>query len=118
MIKVYGAPEICITCRNFKAIELSRKLIVEDINIIESTANLKAFLKIRESAPCFDEVRANNKIGIPCFEREDGTVTCDMNEALEWMGQPPVKEEEIVEKEVNDCPDCGNIMLHRLNNKQ
>lgn len=113
MIKVYGAPQICITCRNFKAIAQSRKLIVEDINIIENTTNLKAFLKIRETASCFDEIRANNKIGIPCFEKEDGTVTCDMNVALAWMGQPPVKEEEIVEKEEIDCPDCNNILLHK-----
>lgn len=117
MIKVYGAPQICVTCRNFRAIAKARKLIVEDINIIENTANLKAFLKIRESAPCFDEIRANNKIGIPCFEKEDGTITCDMNVALKWMGQPPVKEEEIIEKEENECLDCGNLLFHKQNQK-
>ena len=117
MIKVYGAPKICITCRNFKHIIESRKLILEEIDIIENTANLKAFLNLREGNKTFNECRANNKIGIPCFVREDGTVTVDMDEALSWMGQPPVSEDEIVEKEVTDCPDCGNILLHKLNKK-
>ena len=31
------------------------------------------------------------------FVREDGRKTFDIDEALSWIGQPPVREEEIVE---------------------
>ena len=37
--------------------------------------NLKAFLKIRDNSPVFDDVRMNGYVGIPCFVMEDGAVT-------------------------------------------
>ncbi|MDO4197846.1 MAG: glutaredoxin [Erysipelotrichaceae bacterium] len=113
MIKVYGSPKICKSCRNLKHIIETRKLIMEEIDIIENTSNMRAFLQIRDNSSAFDDVRKNGRIGIPCFVKEDGTVTVDMNEALSWMNEPPVKEDEIVEKEEVVCEDCENIMLHR-----
>ena len=52
-MKVYGT-DICIDCRNYKAIQKSRGFEAE----------------LRK--------------------------TCDINEALGWIGQPPVKDEEIL----------------------
>lgn len=37
-----------------------------------------------------------NGLGIPFFVNEDGRKTCDINKALGWIGQSPVKDEEIL----------------------
>lgn len=96
-MKVYGA-EICSDCRNYKAIQKKRGFEAEYVDITESVPNLREFLAIRDSDPVFDEVRKHFGIGIPLFVREDGAKTFDINEALAWIGEAPVKEEEIVEK--------------------
>ena len=96
MMKVYGT-EICIDCRNYKAIQESRGFEAEYIDITENTANMKEFLAIRDQDPLFEQVRARHGIGIPLFVREDGVKTFDINEAFAWIGQPPVEDEEIVE---------------------
>ena len=96
-MKVYGA-EICIDCRNYKAIEKNRGFSAEYIDITYDTKNLKEFLAIRDTDPVFEEVRARHGIGIPLFVREDGAKTFDINEAFAWIGQEPVRDEEIIEK--------------------
>lgn len=100
-MKVYGA-EICIDCRNYKAIQKARGFEAEYIEITEDTTKLKEFLQIRDTEPIFDEVRARSGIGIPLFVNEDGTKTFNIDEALAWIGQEPVKDEEIVEHH-NSC---------------
>ena len=101
-MKVYGA-DICISCRNYKAIQKSRGFDAEYIDITENTTNLKEFLSIRDTEPLFESVKEEHRIGIPLFVREDGKKTLDINEALSWIGQEAVKEDEIVEKTVS----CG-----------
>ena len=96
-MKVYGT-EICIDCRNYKAIQENRGFEAEYIDITENTANMKEFLAIRDQDPLFKEVRERHGIGIPLFVREDGVKTFDINEAFAWIGQAPVEEDEIVEK--------------------
>ena len=103
-MKVYGA-EICIDCRNYKAIQENRGFEAEYIDITESTANLKEFLKLRDTEEIFAEVRERGGIGIPLFVREDGTMTFEINEAMEWIGQAPVEDDEIVEH----GPACGEF---------
>lgn len=102
-MKVYGA-DICISCRNYKAIQKSRGFNAEFIDITESTANLKEFLAIRDTDSMFESVKAENRIGIPLFVNENDEKTFDINEALSWIGQEKVKEDEIVEKSFT----CGN----------
>ena len=97
MIKVYGA-EICVDCRNFKAIQKNRGFEVEYIDMTENTKNMREFLAIRDSDPIFDEVKQRGGIGIPLFVREDGQKTFDLNEAMSWINQPAVEDHEIVEK--------------------
>ena len=96
-MKVYGA-EICIDCRNYKAIQKARGFEAEYIDITANTANLREFLKIRDNDPVFATVRENSGIGIPLFVREDGTKTFYFDEAFSWIGQEPVTDEEIVER--------------------
>ena len=95
-MKVYGT-HICIDCRNYQAIQASRGFEAEFIDITADTANLKEFLALRDHDPVFAPVREHGGIGIPLFVREDGRKTFDIDEALSWIGQPPVREEEIVE---------------------
>ena len=103
MILFYGS-KICIDCRNTLAILKARKL--EDqfrfIDMTANTDNMKAFLTLRDREAAFAPAREGENgrsfIGIPAFVKEDGKVTLDLDEALDWLGQPPVREEEIVEK--------------------
>jgi len=99
MMKVYGS-EICIDCREFKAIMAERGFEVEYIDMTENTANLRAFLKLRDSEKAFEPVKQRGGIGIPAFVREDGEVTLDLNTALSWIGQEPV------EMEKPGCASC------------
>lgn len=95
-MKVYGT-QICIDCRNYKAIQKARGFEAEYIEITEDTAKLKEFLQLRDTSPLFEDIRARGGIGIPLFVDDDGEMTFDINEAFSWIGQPPVREEEIVE---------------------
>lgn len=95
-MKVYGS-DICIDCRNYKALALSRGLEAEYVDITESTCNLREFLHIRDTQPLFDEVRSRGGIGIPLFVQEDGAMTLDLNEALGWLGQEPAQAWELPE---------------------
>lgn len=97
-MKVYGT-DICIDCRNLKAVLASRKINMEFIDITKNTANMKAFFAIRDHAEEFEDIRnkEGGAIGIPCFVSEEGKITLDINEAFSWIGQPPVKEKEMFE---------------------
>ena len=101
-MKVYGA-DICIDCRNYKAVQKSRGFAAEYIDITENTANLREFLHLRDSEAMFAPVKEHGGIGIPLFVREDGEKTFDLNEALAWLGQSAVREDELPEK----YPVCG-----------
>lgn len=91
-MKVFGS-DICGDCREFRALMNARGFEAEYVDITENVANLKAFLKLRDSDAAFDPVRERGSIGIPAFVREDGVTTLDVNTALEWIGQPPIEED-------------------------
>lgn len=93
-MKVYGA-QICIDCRNYKAIQEKRGFDAEYIEITEDTGKLKEFLRMRDNDEIFAPVRERGGIGIPLFVNEDGRKTFDINEAFSWIGQDPVREDEI-----------------------
>ena len=73
MLKVYGmkiCPDTVECCE-----ALTRAGVeYEFLDFAEKTANLKAFLKLRDSSPLFDSVRQEGGIGIPCIQREDGSI--------------------------------------------
>ena len=94
MMKVYGA-DICIDCRNLKHIMKTRGLELDYRDIIADTLTLREFLSIRDHNEAFNECKARGGIGIPCFVDGD-RVTLDIDEAFAWIGQPPVREDELV----------------------
>lgn len=96
-MKVYGTP-LCIHCRNFLAVCKNRNVDIDFTNITESTKTLKEYLVIRDTHPAFADTRGREKIGIPFFVEGD-KITFDMDEGLSWIGQPPIRFEEILEKE-------------------
>lgn len=65
--------------------------------ITADTRTLREFLAIRDHSPAFDRCKERGGIGIPCFV-EGEKVTLDMDEAFSWIGQPQVRDEEIVER--------------------
>lgn len=96
-MKVYYAP-ICIHCRNFMHLVKLRGLEdrVEAVNIIESTANMKEFLRLRDTSDLYIPVRQEGRIGIPCFVVGEDVIL-DVNEALARIGEGLVQESEILE---------------------
>ena len=79
MIKIYGM-ETCPDCTILKTqIEGNDKYEVIDIG--QNVRHLKAFLKLRDNNPIFDEVKKIGAIGIPCFVLADGTVTLNLKDA-------------------------------------
>ena len=81
MLKVYGmkiCPDTVECCE-----ALTRAGVeYEFLDFAEKTANLKAFLKLRDSSPLFDSVRQEGGIGIPCIQREDGSITFDWDDFM------------------------------------
>ncbi|MDD6253936.1 MAG: hypothetical protein PUA96_07825 [Bacteroidales bacterium] len=75
MTKVY-VMATCPDCFEVKA-RLSGNPDFEIIDIGEHVRNLKEFIRLRDSSPAFDSVRANGSIGIPCFVSEDGRICFD-----------------------------------------
>lgn len=45
------------------------------IDIGEDVHDMKEFLKLRDNNPDFDEEKATGDVCIPCYVREDGSVT-------------------------------------------
>lgn len=81
MLKIYGSmlcPD-CVECRE----DLDKAGVeYEFLDFSESLKNLKGFLKLRDGSPLFDESRAEGKIGIPCIQCEDGSLTLDWKEFM------------------------------------
>ena len=101
MIKVYMST-ICIDCRNLLAVVKARNIAqhFNFINITENTDNLKEFLALRDHNDAFAAKRSNSedtRIGIPAFINEAGQIAFEADEAFAWIGEPPVRDEEIVE---------------------
>ena len=78
--------EPCIHCRQAKAFLDAENIPYMFFDITESTANMKKFLKLRDTEPLFDDVKKEGRIGVPCFKLSDVTLTLNLNEALEKMG--------------------------------
>ena len=73
MIKIYGMKS-CPDCACLEA-QIEGNPEFEMIDIGEHVLHLKEFLRIRDREPVFDDAKENGYAGIPCFVREDGSVT-------------------------------------------
>lgn len=71
----------CPDCYEVKA-RLLGNPNYEIIDIGEHVRNLKAFIRLRDSSPAFDSVKANGSIGIPCFVTEEGRISFDPEEFI------------------------------------
>ena len=60
----------------------SKKISYDFIEITDSTTTMKEFLKYRDNEKLFEEVKKENKIGIPFFVFEDGFKTLDIDKAI------------------------------------
>lgn len=80
MLKIIGS----MICPDTK--EAVEKLDAENkryefIDILNSLENLKIYLEYRDTQNCYDTIRKNHGIGIPCFVTEH-KVTLDITEVL------------------------------------
>ena len=55
-------------------------------DILGSHADMLTFLKIRDSNDLYANIRGTDRIGLPCFILEDGTITMDLQEVLKKAG--------------------------------
>lgn len=73
MIKIYGMRS-CPDC-SYVEEQVHGDERFEVIDIGAHVSDLKAFLRLRDTLPIFDELKKVGTIGIPCFVLENGTVT-------------------------------------------
>lgn len=81
MLKVYGmriCPDTVACCEALT----NAGVEYEYFDFSDATANLKAFLKLRDGNPLFDTIRQEGKIGIPCIQRENGSLTLTWEEFM------------------------------------
>ena len=78
MTKVY-VMATCPDCSEVKE-RLSGNPDFEIIDIGEHVRNLKEFIRLRDSSPAFDSIKAGGSIGIPCFVEEGGRISFDTEE--------------------------------------
>ena len=78
MITVYEMK----TCPDYITLDeqLSDAARFRRVDIGEHVANMKEFIRLRDTNPAFDEARREGYIGIPCFVKEDGTICFDIEE--------------------------------------
>ena len=81
MLKVYGMKICPDTVECLEALTKAG-IEFEYLDFADKTANLKEFLKLRDSSPLFDAVRQEGNIGIPCIQREDGSITLHWQEVM------------------------------------
>lgn len=81
MIRIYGSmlcPD-CVACR--QALDAAG-VAYEYLDFSENLKHLKEFLKLRDTLPLFDDVKAAGGIGIPCIVREDGSASLSWEEFM------------------------------------
>ena len=51
-------------------------------DILSCHADLQAYLHIRETSELYADIRGTQRLGVPCFVREDGSMTLSLDEVL------------------------------------
>lgn len=51
-------------------------------DILSCHAALQTYLHIRETSGLYAEIRGTQRLGVPCFVREDGSMTLSLDEVL------------------------------------
>lgn len=81
MLKIYGS-QLCPDCVKCKEELEAAGVPFLYLNISENLLYLKKFLKHRDGNELFEQIRQRGQIGIPCIEREDGSITFEWDEFL------------------------------------
>lgn len=55
---------------------------IDFVDILASHADLKQYLALRDSDPLYKDIRGTERLGIPCFIKEDGSKTLDLADVL------------------------------------
>ena len=77
---------LCPDCRVAVERAKAEGLEFEFHDMLENLQDMRLYLKIRESHPeVFDELRANNKVGVPLFVLPDGSISVDTEVGLEAL---------------------------------
>ena len=77
---------LCPDCRVVVEQAKAEGLELEFHDMLENLQDMRLFLKIREGHPeIYDELRVDNKVGIPVFVFPDGSVSVDPEKGLEEM---------------------------------
>ena len=80
MITIYEM-KICPDCITLDK-QLSDSERFRRVDIGEHVANMKEFIRLRDTNPAFDEAKREGFIGIPCSVKENGTICFDISEAI------------------------------------
>ena len=76
-MKIYGT-DLCPDCVEAKK-KLDEKNIPYDyVDITASIGNLKAFMKMRDEEPAFDEAKRAGAVGVPAFVLDDGDIRLEI----------------------------------------
>lgn len=51
-------------------------------DILSCHADLMAYLTLRDTSDLYAEIRGTERLGVPCFVCEDGTMTLDLTQVL------------------------------------
>lgn len=78
-MKFYGSTE-CSRCRAAIAELDEAGTEYEFLDVIESKDNLKEFLQLRDSSALFDVARAEGRIGIPAFVKDNCELTLSISD--------------------------------------
>lgn len=78
-MKIYGT-DLCPDCVAAKKVLDERKIPYVYVDITKDIADLKAFLRLRDTSPAFDAVKKAGNIGVPAFVSEDGAIAFELSE--------------------------------------
>lgn len=51
-------------------------------DILSCHAALRTYLNIRETSDLYADIRGTQRLGVPCFRREDGSMTLELKDIL------------------------------------
>lgn len=81
MLKIYGHMQ-CPDCQKCREDLDKANVEYAYLDFSVSLRYLKEFLLLRDSAEMFTQVKEKGSIGIPCIQREDGSITLSWEEFI------------------------------------
>ena len=76
-MKIYGT-DLCPDCVAAKKILDEKNIPYDYVDITKNIADLKAFMRLRDTSPAFDAVKKAGNIGVPAFVLEDGEISFEV----------------------------------------